>query len=144
MTTEHIRAQYRQWLDQRWTDVYANQQGALIVPHIHKTACFVEVSGLPDGLHRVNIHAPVLRDVSPTTAMYQYVASHTGDFYFGSLSLYFEHHVPPVAIEFEHSLIAEQTTAEQLNYFVALIANTANTLTERLRPLFGGQGAYEH
>jgi hypothetical protein len=142
MNAFELRSRCDEWLNERWQGVYQNQHGVTIVPHMGKTACFIEVSDTHDGLTRINVHAPILADVHATPEMYQFIATHAGDWTFGAMTLYLENDVPPVNIEFEYSLLGETTTSEQLNYFVETVARTASDLVDTLQPAFGGRTIY--
>ncbi len=139
MSSAEVRAQCEQWLNERWQGVYSNQHGALIVPNMGKTACFVECSDTPDGLTRVNIHAPILMNINTTPDVFRLVALNGANWRFGALSLYEE---DGVHMEFDYSLLGEGLTGGELNFFVDLIAKTADDMVDRLQPLVGGRPVY--
>jgi len=140
MSAADVRVYGKQWLQERWNGVYSNQHGSLVVPHLDKTAGFVDFSDTPDGYTRVNIHAPILLDVNATSEMFKYVALNGTNWRFGALSVYDE---DGINIEFDYSLLGEGMTGGQLNYLVQLVSQTALHLIDQLQPEFGGRPIYD-
>jgi hypothetical protein len=73
-TTDSLRTQCFEWAQDRFTGVYANRYGAIIVP-FEKTVVFVEVTDGLGGRSRVNVRAPVLVDLGLTPDVTRHVAS---------------------------------------------------------------------
>lgn len=61
-----------------------------------------------------------------------------GNFLYGGLSLYQEQAGPLVTVEFDYSIIGETVTETILELTVGLVAGSATTEQEKMRPMFGG------
>lgn len=148
--TNALRQQCLEWLSTRFNGVYTNSQAAIIVPEIGPTAALIEVSGLPNGRLRINVHAPVAVGMTPTPQLMEYVArgerqlqpGEDGTFAFGALRVHQEPPDPEVMLEFEYSLFGELTTADILSEVVTLVGSTASILHEVVVSRFGGRSVY--
>lgn len=131
------------WLNVRWNGVYANASGALIIPNIGKTACIVEVSETPDGLSRVFLQAPVLQGVRATAALMQDVATNATAWLYGAIGINEDDTPGYVNVQFEYPIPGRLLDADALNFFVAIVAQSAQSLIERMQPVHGGTTVYE-
>lgn len=124
------------YLSDRWQGVYENKHGALIVPNMGHTACFVELSDTSDSRTRVNIHAPILLGVPPSAGLFRMVALNTTNWTFGALSTYEE---DGLNLEFDYAVLADGLSSAVLNYLVQVVAQTADNLATSLQADFGGR-----
>src|SRR5690242_17199236 len=118
-----VRNMLAGYLAERWRGVYENGRGALIVPNMGRTACFVEPTDLPDGRTRVNVRAPILLGVPPSPALFDLVALNATSWNFGALSMYEE---DGLNLEFDYALLADGLSSSTLNYLVEVVAATAD------------------
>lgn len=136
--TDSLRTQCFEWVRGRFSGVYANRHGAIIVP-FEKTVVFVEVT---DGLYggaRVNVRAPVLLDLGLTPEVTRHVAVNGGNFLFGALSFFAGEEADAATLEFDYSLFGETVNASVLAETVRLVVASATKIQDDLRPRFGGR-----
>ena len=136
MSADAIRPVIFGYLTDRWQGVYENKHGAMIVPNIGHTACFVEISDTSDNRTRVNIHAPILLGVPPSPSLFRLVALNATNWTFGALSVYEE---DGLNLEFDYAVLADGLSSAVLNYLVHVIAQTAGSLAPDLHRDFGGR-----
>jgi hypothetical protein len=136
MDSAAVRKLLASYLNERWQGVYENGRGALIVPNMGRTACFVEPTDLPDGRARINVRAPILLGVPRSPALFELVALNATNWTFGALSMYEE---DGLNLEFDYSVLADGVTSSMLNYLVHIIASTADGLAPKLQATYGGR-----
>jgi hypothetical protein len=136
MSADAIRPVIFGYLTDHWQGVYQNSHGALIVPDIGHTACFVEPSETRDGRTRVNIRAPILLGVPPSPELFRLVALNATNWAFGALSIYEE---DGLNLEFDYAVLADGLSSAVLNYLVQVISETARSLAPDLKNEFGGR-----
>ena len=139
LNADQIRPILLGYLRERWQDVYENGRGAIIVPNLGRTACFVEPGDTKDGRTRIDIRAPILLAIPPSPALFQLVALNATNWMFGALSMYEE---DGLNLEFDYAVLADSTSASSLNYLVELIARTADDLAPTFQSQYGGRFLY--
>jgi hypothetical protein len=139
LNAETMRPVLRRFLEEQWHGVYENGRGAVIVPNLGKTACFVEPTDTDGGRTRVNVRAPVVVGVPRSPALFELIALNATNWNFGALSLYED---DGLNVEFDFAILADGLTATALNYYVAVISNTADNLATMIRDQFGGRFLY--
>jgi hypothetical protein len=131
-----VRSLLASYLNERWQGVYENGRGALIVPNMGRTACFVEPTDLPDGRTRVNVRAPILLEIPPSPALFELVALNATSWNFGALSMYEE---DGLNLEFDYALLADGLSSSTLNYLVQVVGTTADDLAPKFQATYGGR-----
>jgi hypothetical protein len=143
VSVQEIRTRCEAWLSEQWQRVFT-ADGVIVVPHIDRTACFVEVEDIPvDGRTRINLRVPVISGIDPTPDLCQVVASAGSDFAFGSLTLYLGDDVPAPLLQFCYSTLGEATTSGLLSYYVNVVVKTGLELIDYFAPRVDGQTLYE-
>lgn len=139
LNAEQIRPVLHGYLNERWQDVYENGRGALIVPKIGRTACFIEPGDTKDGRIRIDVRAPILLGLTPSSALFQLVALNATNWMFGALSMYEE---DGLNLEFDYAVLADSINSSVLNYLVELISRTADDLAPKFQREYGGRFLY--
>jgi len=139
LNAETIRPILRRYLEEEWQGVYENKRGAIIVPNLGKTACFVDPTDTKDGRTRVDVRAPIVVGVPRSPALFELVALNATSWTFGALSMYEE---DGLNVEFDFAILADGLTASALNYYVRLISSTADNLAGMFQEQYGGRFVY--
>ncbi len=90
-----------------------------------------------EGRTLVQCYAPVLRELSPSVELFEYVATEGQDYYFGSM-----HYLPDVEgglLVLEHTLLGDFLDADELDNVVDSLVVVANRLDDELQERFGGK-----
>ncbi len=105
---------------------------------VETTWLFVLVDEVFDQQYtRVQVFAPILRDLPITDELIRYVAMQSNtDFAFGALALAVEGERP--LLSFGYSLLGDTLDDDELEVAVDYVAVTADNLANQLRPRFGG------
>jgi hypothetical protein len=108
LNAETMRPVLRRFLEEQWHGVYENGRGAVIVPNLGRTACFVEPSDTNDGRTRVNVRAPVVMGAPRSPALFELIALNATNGNFGALSL---HEEDGLNVEFDFTILADGLTS---------------------------------
>jgi hypothetical protein len=90
-----------------------------------------------EGRTLVQCYAPVLRELSASSELFEYVATEGQDYYFGSMQ-----YVPDVdggLLVLEHTLLGDFLDADELDNVVDSLVIVANRLDDELQERFGGK-----
>jgi hypothetical protein len=101
---------------------------------------FVEVVEHPNGdVTLVKIVAPILFEVPITPDVYEYVALHADDWFFGSLGLWPNDDKSAGMLVMGHALLGDFLDKEELMYAVFGVGGTVDELDDELQAKFGGK-----
>jgi len=105
------------------------------------TRVYVNVGQIGDESAIVNVFAFTNVDVDPTPELYEFVATHAGDWVFGHLALNVTE--GRGTLIFRHTLLADYLDEAELATAVRAVAVTANDIDDELKQQFGGRLASE-
>jgi hypothetical protein len=105
------------------------------------TRVFVNVGSLADGSAVVNVFAFTNLNLDPTPELYEFVATHAGDWVFGHLALSVDG--GKGSLIFRHTLLADYLDDAELASAVRAVAVTANDIDDQIKEQFGGSLASE-
>jgi hypothetical protein len=88
----------------------------------------------------VRISAPLLRGVTPTPALYEYLAREVPRFFFGSIAVWDdEDEKGKLALTLGHTLLGDYLDEEELKAAMFGILGSADDLDDQLKQKFGGK-----
>jgi hypothetical protein len=88
----------------------------------------------------VRISAPLLRGVTPSPQLYEYLARETPRFYFGSIAVWDdEEEKGKLALTLGHTLLGDYLDEEELKAAMFGILGSADDLDDQLKQKFGGK-----
>lgn len=90
----------------------------------------------------IPFHLRVLRGVSESPELYEYIAYHADDYHFGHLSLH-RADDGDVSIYFTHTLLGDYVDFEEFRSAVFMLASATDSLDDELQARFGGERFYE-
>jgi hypothetical protein len=98
----------------------------------------VNKDGDPQAL--VRISAPILWEVDPTPALYEWVAREGGNYLFGHISAHEDTTTPgKLFLVMSHTLLGDYLDEEELSSALYAILGTADKLDDELKQKFGGK-----
>jgi len=98
----------------------------------------VNKAGDPSSL--VEITSPILWEVEPTPALYEWIAREGGKYYFGHVAAYDDSSAPgKVFLMMKHTLLGDYLDEEELHWALYGILGTADKLDDELKEKFGGK-----
>lgn len=102
------------------------------------TRSFVRVRDAADGkITLVEVFAPILREVTPTADLWEYLARANNSWIFGHLVAFDRGET--VEIMMIHHLLGDFLDREELNWAVYGIASAADSVDDELQAKFGGK-----
>ena len=133
-----VRAKVQSILAERFT-VELTSNGGYSLRH-ESAQLFVE---LVDQETRVlvKLTCPVLFKVKATPEMFEHIALHADDYYFGHLSAFRTE--DGASIYFTHVLLGDYLDSEELIQVVVALLQGSNSLDDELQGIFGGQRYHE-
>ncbi len=88
----------------------------------------------------VGISAPLLWEVEPTPAVFEWIARNGGKFYFGHVTAYDDSDAPgKLFLNMSHTLLGDYLDEEELHWALHSLLNTADKLDDELKQQFGGK-----
>jgi hypothetical protein len=98
----------------------------------------VNKAGDPSSL--VQLSAPVLWEVDPSPALYEWIAREGGKYYFGHVTAYDDTSAPgKLFLSMSHTLLGDYLDEEELHWALYAILGTADKLDDELKEKFGGK-----
>ncbi len=95
-------------------------------------------NGDPQSL--VQLSSPILWEVDPTPALYEYIAREGGNYFFGHVSAHDDNSAPgKLFIHFSHTLLGDYLDEEELSAAMWGVLTTADKLDDELQQRFGGK-----
>jgi hypothetical protein len=105
---------------------------------------YVRVLAHPNGeASLVTVFTPLLRGVTPTPELYEYVATHQSGQIFGRLFVSSQEGADTVDLYLDHALLGDFLDREELLYAAYGISGTADDLDDELKEKFGGERFWE-
>lgn len=88
----------------------------------------------------VRISCPLLWEVEPTPAVYEWVAREGGKYFFGHVSAYDDSSAPgKLFLMMAHTLLGDYLDEEELHWALFTLLQTADGLDDELKGKFGGK-----
>ena len=88
----------------------------------------------------VQLSCPILWEVDPTPALFEWIARQGGNFYFGHVTAYDDSTSPgKVFLLFSHTLLGDYLDEEELSSAMWGVLTTADKLDDELKQKFGGK-----
>lgn len=106
------------------------------------TRVFVAVEDFGDGDTWIRIFCPVLTGVSPSPELFEYVALNAGNYRYGTVSAEKESD-GAIRLLLTHGILGTYLDPEELRIAVALLADSADTIDDQLKQMFGGVRFHE-
>jgi Putative bacterial sensory transduction regulator len=105
------------------------------------TRIYVNVRPFGEDASVVNVYAITNVDLTPSPELYEFVATHSGDWVFGHLAM--EQTDDKAAVLFRETLLADFLDQAELQTAVAAVATTADQVDDQIKEKFGGRLATE-
>ena len=96
----------------------------------------------PDGPVFINFTCPILFGVQPSPELFEHVATHADDYYFGHLSA-FRSEDGSITLFFTHSILGDYLDEQEVVGAVYMLLPVANDLDDALQQQFGGRRFHE-
>jgi len=88
----------------------------------------------------VGLSCPLLWEVEPTPAVFEWIARNGGKFYFGHVTAYDDSDAPgKLFLTMAHTLLGDYLDEEELHWALHTLLNTADKLDDELKGMFGGK-----
>ena len=98
----------------------------------------VNKAGDPSSL--VQLSAPILWEVDPSPALYEWIAREGGKYYFGHVTAYDDSSAAgKLFLNMSHTLLGDYLDEEELHWALYAILGTADKLDDELKEKFGGK-----
>jgi hypothetical protein len=98
----------------------------------------VNKAGDPSSL--VQLSAPILWEVDPSPALYEWIAREGGKYYFGHVTAYDDTTAEgKLFLMMSHTLLGDYLDEEELHWALYAILGTADKLDDELKEKFGGK-----
>jgi hypothetical protein len=98
----------------------------------------VNKAGDPSSL--VQLSAPILWEVDPSPALYEWIAREGGKYYFGHVTAYDDTTAEgKLFLSMSHTLLGDYLDEEELHWALYAILGTADKLDDELKEKFGGK-----
>lgn len=108
---------------------------------IRNTACFVSLD--EKSIVLIDVYAPILRSVSLTNELFQWVATSGQAFQIGSVSLERQESDGFGDLFYRYALVGDDVDPMELVYAVSMVGYAADRLIQILQPTFGGKSYFE-
>lgn len=106
--------------------------------NLNVTAWGQNKSGDPSSL--VRLSCPLLWEVEPTPAVYEWIAREGGKYYFGHVSAYDDASAAgKLFLMMQHTLLGDYLDEEELHWALYTMLQTADGLDDELKGKFGGK-----
>lgn len=96
-----------------------------------------DTDGEPQTL--VELHALILRDVTPTPALFEWIARNAGNYVFGRVGVYDHDSTGKVYLVFAHTLLGDYLDEPELRTAMLAVLLTADASDDDLQRRFGGK-----
>ena len=98
----------------------------------------VDKNGDPQSL--VQLSSPILWEVDPTPAVFEWIARQGGNYYFGHVVAYDDNDAPgKLFLLMSHTLLGDYLDEEELSSALYGVLGTADKLDDELKEKFGGK-----
>ncbi len=98
----------------------------------------VDKNGDPQSL--VQLSSPILWEVDPSPALFEWIAREGGNFFFGHISAHDDTSAPgKVFLLMSHTLLGDYLDEEELSSAMYGVLGTADKLDDELKQKFGGK-----
>ena len=98
----------------------------------------VDKNGDPQTL--VRLSSPVLWEVPPSPALFEWIAREGGNYFFGHVSAYDDNDAPgKLFLAMSHTLLGDYLDEEELSSAMWGVLSTADKLDDELKGKFGGK-----
>lgn len=88
----------------------------------------------------VQLSCPILWEVDPTPALFEWVARQGGNYYFGHVSVQDDNSAPgKLFLMMSHTLLGDYLDEEELSSAMYAMLGTADNLDDELKGKFGGK-----
>jgi hypothetical protein len=88
----------------------------------------------------VQLSSPILWEVDPSPALYEWIAREGGKYYFGHVSAYDDSSAPgKLFLMLHHTLLGDYLDEEELHWALYAVLGTADKLDDELQGKFGGK-----
>ena len=88
----------------------------------------------------VQLSCPLLWEVDPNPAVYEWIARQGGKYYFGHVTAYDDSSSPgKLFLMMSHTLLGDYLDEEELHWALHTMLNTADGLDDELKGKFGGK-----
>ena len=88
----------------------------------------------------VQLSSPILWEVDPSPALFEWVAKEGGKFYFGHVTVYDDSSAPgKLFLMMSHTLLGDYLDEEELHWALYTMLQTADQLDDELKGKFGGK-----
>jgi hypothetical protein len=122
-------------------------QGSTLSVTFNNSSTRVNLSFTDWGLNKagdpstlIGVSAPLLWEVEPTPAVFEWIAREGGKFYFGHVTAYDDTSAPgKVFLLMSHTLLGDYLDEEELHWALYTLLQTADKLDDELKEKFGGK-----
>lgn len=88
----------------------------------------------------VQLTSPILWEVDPTPALYEWIAREGGKYFFGHVTAYDDSSAPgKLFLMMSHTLLGDYLDEEELHWALHAVVGTADRLDDELKEKFGGK-----
>ena len=88
----------------------------------------------------VRLSSPILWEVDPSPALFEWIAKEGGNYFFGHVSAHDDNSSPgKLFLMTSHTLLGDYLDEEELSSALYAMLNTADTLDDELKQRFGGK-----
>ncbi|HEX2206166.1 MAG TPA: hypothetical protein VHG93_00675 [Longimicrobium sp.] len=88
----------------------------------------------------VGVSAPLLWEVDPSPALFEWIAKEGGKFYFGHVTAHDDSSAPgKLFLLMSHTLLGDYLDEEELHWALYTLLQTADKLDDELKEKFGGK-----
>ncbi|HEX8906218.1 MAG TPA: hypothetical protein VF771_15320 [Longimicrobiaceae bacterium] len=88
----------------------------------------------------VQLTSPLLWEVDPSPALWEWIGREGGNYYFGHVSAYDDSSAPgKLFLMMKHTLLGDYLDEEELHWALYQLQNTADKLDDELKGKFGGK-----
>lgn len=108
---------------------------------IRNTVCFVSLD--ERSIVLIDVYAPILRSVSLTNELFQWVATSGQAFQIGGVSLERQESDSFGDLFYRYALVGDDVDPMELAYAVSMVGYSADRLIQILQPTFGGKSYFE-
>jgi hypothetical protein len=139
-----IRRQVGVWLNEIFSSVITREPDGILdfgIPGVGSTAVFVGVRKFGDEITAVTVTAPVLVGVAITDDLFNFLGRNSGSYIIGRFSVMNPETSAILAscLVFEHSVLGEHLTKDELLLLCSVIGHTADEVDDSFKLAFGGE-----
>lgn len=139
MSIELVRSKVQRILMEQFGSVRTLQDGVIVLEN-ESALGFVEVVDWGDGDTIVKIHSPLLRGVTISPALYEWVATEGQTKWFAHARVFVDKENPREGtLVWEYDLLGNFLDADELLHCVGAVMVGANRLDDELQKRFGGR-----